>query len=301
MDKLIWKLSGLAIVAILLIGINYAPNFEIAIKPSAFKATSLVEIPAPVFPSNKTSTTIGKNSIKELSLEQKIEKIFPNLEIQNSASEDYYLLLFSVIKKFPLQKINHIRDIIIKNDPRGQHRGLAGAKTIILNTNQLSAAEFVAVAVHEFCHGVDLGGINGDFSFSQSNFSDGDLPVYKNDPSLKFYQLSWVNNQSKQEFSQDTNFVSGYAMKDPFEDLAESCSYYVLHNKEFISLANHNQILQAKYNWIKEYFFQGYVFPTGHNFIETNRRSWDITLLPFDLTKFYQIKPNFNHIIGIAL
>jgi hypothetical protein len=52
------------------------------------------------------------------------------------------------------------------------------------------------------------------------------------------------------------DFVSGYAMTNKYEDFAESLTYYILHNKDFLDKTKTSRILKRKYN-----FFSFYIFP----------------------------------------
>ncbi len=111
--------------------------------------------------------------------------------------------------------------------------------------------------------------------------------MYESDPSLDFYRISWSNEKTRGKEAVNFDFVSGYAMTDPFEDFAESYVYYVLHNADFKAKAQTSDALYQKYVFMKNTVFKGYEFATGeYKPEELNRRPWDITVLSYDLAGF---------------
>lgn len=132
-----------------------------------------------------------------------------------------------------------------RQDPRGQ---VVGNK-LILSTTIPSDSEQMKVFVHELGHIVDI------FYLKKGFFAD---------PSDIFYALSWESFNTKKKGQKITNFVSGYALSNKYEDFAESFSWYVFHNEDFVKRAKNDTILQKKYD-----FFRSSVFGTDA-FVDTS-------------------------------
>lgn len=194
--------------------------------------------------------------------------------------------IVNVLKKLPNDHIETLKNIVLDYNPEA-HRGLGGKNVIILRGVNMEPSEFVGVLIHEIGHNVDLGHLGEESKAKRSEFMDGKRPVYAGDPSLDFYRISWTNDTARKETANNLDFVSGYAMTDPFEDFAESYVYYILHDKEFKSKAQTNNTLLEKYNFIKYTVFNGREFDTGEHLTENLwRRPWDITVLSYNLNHF---------------
>ncbi|MEK9132386.1 MAG: hypothetical protein AAB606_01605, partial [Patescibacteria group bacterium] len=125
---------------------------------------------------------------------------------------------------------------------------------------------------------------NGEFS----GFYDFDLPVTKDDKSSLFYKITWRSESVMRSNSSELDFVSLYGMTNPFEDFAETYTYYRLHGAEFRKLAKKNYKLWRKYKFMKKYVFAGAEFDTGGDAENLNiaERNYDSTILPFKLEMF---------------
>jgi len=162
-------------------------------------------------------------------------------------------------------------------------RGLANSKKIILNTGNIDTnAELKAVFVHELGHIVDLGKLQGQ-SGRQSEFRDGSRPIWTDDPSLAFYRLSWINSDKRQRGHSKHDFVSGYAMSNPFEDFAESYIFYRLHGAKFRAATTKSEALGKKYAFMRDKVFAGKEFQTDR-YVENYIPGliWDVTLLEYE-------------------
>ncbi|MFA6458170.1 MAG: hypothetical protein WCV72_02140 [Patescibacteria group bacterium] len=177
--------------------------------------------------------------------------------------------------------LEEMKLIFAKRNPRG----LANSRLIELRCGEISDDEVVAVLVHELGHIVDLGKLKGD-SLAPSEFVDGKIPVPANDPSVTFYQLSWRNESEKNYLADRKDFVSGYAMTDPFEDFSESFNFYVLHGADFRAVKNESSILTAKYDFLKNKVFAGIEFESKRA-TKPGKRVWDATLVEFDRAEFF--------------
>lgn len=125
-----------------------------------------------------------------------------------------------------------------RQEPRGQVIG----NKLILSTAIPSDSEQLKVFVHELGHIIDI------FYLKKGFFAD---------PSDTFYGISWESFNTKKKGQKITDFVSGYALSNKYEDFAESFSFYVFHNEDFAKRAKKDAFLQKKYS-----FFGSYVFGT---------------------------------------
>ncbi len=194
--------------------------------------------------------------------------------------------VLSVLNKLPAKHIRTLKNVVLDYDPDA-HRGLGGKSIIILRAVNMEAEEFFGVMIHEIGHNVDLGHLSEVSKQEISEFKDGRKPIYASDPSLDFYRISWQNDKNRKINTSNLDFVSGYAMTDPFEDFAEAYIYYILHNKDFKSKAQTSEQLLQKYQFMKNEVFGGQEFDTGEYLInKLNNRPWDITVLSYDLDNF---------------
>jgi len=191
----------------------------------------------------------------------------------------------TVLQKMPTEHVATVQNIILDYNTFA-HRGLGGNSMIILRAVNMSTQELMGVLIHEMAHNVDYGFLDNSESRVASNFKDGSLTLYESDPSLDFYRISWRDNETRVKTAGNTDFVSGYAMSDPFEDFAETYAFYVLHNKDFKVLASSSDVLLQKYQFMKHQVFDGEEFDTGDGEIDTLKRPWDITVLSYDVFQF---------------
>lgn len=196
-------------------------------------------------------------------------------------------LVFRTLKSLPAQAVAQIKRLTLQSGTEGR-RGWGGGSTIILRCDGLKDEELVSVLVHEMGHVTDTGLLNGNFSSAASEFMDGNVPVYTDDPSLEFYRFSFRDERTLRQGSTELDFVSGYAMSDPFEDFAETYNFYVLHGDEFRRMKAYNTVLQQKYDFLKIVVFRGDEFFNGSSDdTSTFSRNYDTTVLDYDLKKFF--------------
>ncbi len=204
-------------------------------------------------------------------------------------SEDMRDRFISVFKTLPTEHTATLETLMLDFSPDA-YRGLGGKTLIIIRAANIDPAESIAVLIHEIGHTVDLGHLKHINTRQKSAFTDNSTPIYIGDPSLDFYKISWRNDKIRKSSASNLDFVSGYALTDPFEDFAESYVYYVLHNKDFKSKAKTSAVLYQKYQFMKNKVFNGKEFDTGKVLYKgLNNRPWDITLMEYDLNKFLSI------------
>lgn len=188
--------------------------------------------------------------------------------------------VMEVIKMLPPSHVRTLQNLVLDYDPQA-HRGLGGKGIIILRAVNMDKQEFAGVLIHEIGHTADLGALQSTTQKEASAFKDGTNTIYADDPSIGFYQITWNSETQMKRTVSNMDFVSGYAMTDPFEDFAESYVYFVLHNKDFLALAATNESLMQKYLFMKDVVFNGEIFETGDSDVTANRRPWDITILSY--------------------
>lgn len=198
-------------------------------------------------------------------------------------------LVYKTLKSLPQAPVKHLKNLTLYFTDQGR-RGLGGGSTVILRCQNVTDEELVGVFTHEMGHIHDTGVMQGSFWSGESRFKDGNSPVYKNDPSVQFYQLSFDNEKKLKKEASKFDFVSGYAMSDPFEDFAESYAYYILHGSEFRKLTKSNKVLAQKYEFLKKEVFKGKEYYNGdESKVKVTTRNYDVTVLPYDLTKFFAL------------
>ena len=197
-------------------------------------------------------------------------------------------LVYRTLKSLPKEPVNKLGNLTLYFSDTGR-RGLGGGDTIILRCQNVTDAELVGVLVHEVGHIMDTGVLTGSSKTTISEFRDGTARVYENDPSLEFYRLSFENEATLREDASEYDFVSGYAMSDPFEDFAETYAYYILHGTEFRDLTDNNLILSKKYEYMKTVVFEGREYFNGDEEIDQTERHYDVTVLPYDMERFFKI------------
>jgi hypothetical protein len=97
-----------------------------------------------------------------------------------------------------------------------------------------SDSEQLKVFVHELGHIVDI------FYLKKGILAD---------PSDIFYAISWESFNTKKAGQKITDFVSGYALSNKYEDFAETFAFYIFHNEDFRNRAKKDSFLQKKYDF----------------------------------------------------
>lgn len=184
------------------------------------------------------------------------------------------------LRSLPSHCRENLQNFYVNYDPSAANRGLGGESTIII-IGTVPDSEFRALLIHECGHVTDLGGLRGTPNGGATKFFDGATPIVANDPSVAFYALSWISATVKQPGTKNTDFVSGYAAADPFEDFAETFAYYALQKEAFQALAAKNPILKAKYDFMDQVVFAGTAPIAKGQYIPGKKVPWDVTKLPY--------------------
>ncbi len=222
-------------------------------------------------------------------------------------------LVYKALQSLPQNVSGQLKHLSLHFSKEGR-RGLAGGSTMIIRCEPLldetnpagigtgsqtqrqlqKNIETVSVVTHESGHILDTGYLQGHESSGESEFYDSNEPIYRDDLSLQFYRLSFENEKKRRSDSSELDFVTGYAMSDPFEDFAETFDFYILHGQEFRKILNTSKVLKAKYDFLKIWIFEGKEFENGGNLYNLNdgialtQRYYDATMLAYDLNEFFE-------------
>ena len=195
-------------------------------------------------------------------------------------------IIYSAMAALPAEHTEKLRDLTLFYTEDGR-RGLGGNGEIIVRCDNVDNYELAAVFVHEMGHITDGSYLKGTKNGEFSGFYDFEVPVTKDDASSLFYKISWKSETEKRSNSKELDFVSQYAATDPFEDFAETYTFYRLHGAEFRKLAKSNYLLDRKYRFMKKYVFANAEFGlTDTAQVSVGQRNYDSTVIPFDLEEF---------------
>lgn len=228
-----------------------------ATKKTTFKPTLIAGVTAPA----KTSTLLAVAN-------------------QPSFTQDHKTLADKVLRTLPEHCRTHLKNFyIIYQDAK--QRGLGGKSTIIVD-GSVPDEEFIGLLTHECAH-VTHSNLMGNVTAGASAFKDGNDIFYKDSPMAQFFSISWMAESILKADASSTDFVSGYAKSDAFEDFAETFAMYVLHRDAFETRAQSNAAIKAKLTWMQTYL------PMPENTLGTSTYAaeskvpWDVTRLPFVL------------------
>lgn len=185
----------------------------------------------------------------------------------------------ATLQAIPDDHLAPLRSLTLHFSEKGR-RGYAGKNQLILRCRGLSDRELSAVLIHEIGHIVDLGLFRGNRG--DSGFRDGQEIIFANDLSVDFYSLCWQSAETMSDNCSNSDFVSGYASSNMFEDFAESYALYVIYPESFKQLASKNPVLNQKYQFFEEIVFksQGVNLP----FTPSESQVKNSLLKPYDVT-----------------
>ncbi|MDD2870569.1 MAG: putative zinc-binding metallopeptidase [Candidatus Gracilibacteria bacterium] len=159
---------------------------------------------------------------------------------------------------------------------KGESRGkMKNRRVKLYGVKSMKTPEMTAVGIHEFAHFIDL------YYFQKKVFTD---------ISDFFYNISWDGVHVIKSGQKGTDFVSGYAMTNKYEDFAETFTYYILHNKDFLEKTKSSTILKKKYDFFGKYLFRYREFNDTNFSTSTKVLGYyrDITKIDFSLQNFLE-------------
>jgi len=205
-------------------------------------------------------------------------------------SEHCEMLVYRTIEALPDEHTEELEELNLFYSDTGR-RGYGGYDKIFIRCTDQEDAELSGVLIHEMGHIVDLGVLEGSEDAGKSVFRDGSTSIYQNDPSVEFYQISWQNSYTRKTGSDDLDFVTGYAKTDPFEDFAESYSFYLLQGDSFREMSKYNSKIAEKYEFMKENVFDGVEYDLSDELPDlVFTRNYDSTILEYDLDKLFDLE-----------
>lgn len=211
----------------------------------------------------------------------RIQPLLPIVRHPSIKEEDQKLADAIFRTMIPVDCIDELQNFYVVYDKPLKSRGYAGKDTVIIQ-GTLAMNEKIGILIHELTHFRDLSGCSqGTAASGLSDFKDGKDLIYNDDPSVAFYSLSWIKEDIQKKGSKKADFVTGYAAENPFEDLAESVTYYALRKKDFIARAKKNKVLAAKLAWIETNLFPGGVRIAEQVGTYSGKIPWDATKLAF--------------------
>lgn len=235
----------------------------------------------------------NENSLKKMSSTSYKVSIEEFVEFSNQEDIDGCLDLISrTLKVMPESHVSAIDEIVVSFNPY-MRRGLGGGGKITMRCYGVTEEEFVAVLVHELGHVVDTDGLKGARFSGSSGFYDGSVPIFRDDPSVRFYGVSWEKSGSMRNGVTDNDFCSGYGSSDHFEDFAECYTFYVLNEKTFRQVSGTNSQLRKKYLFIKNVVFAGKHYLLSQQYFPDDMQPYDTTVLPYSLSEFL-LSPKSN-------
>lgn len=195
--------------------------------------------------------------------------------------KDYYETFQTFLNSdFIVKKVDNLRVEFHKEE--ADVRWKMKDRTIKLSwIESMEKYEMNSVWIHEFAHYIDL------YFLKKSVFRD---------VSDYFYVISWDWVKVIKWWQEQKDFVSWYAMTNKYEDFAESFTYYILHNEDFLDKTKDSEILKLKYNFFSDYLF------LDENFKNTDFSIWniikdyyrDITKIEFSLENFLEFLKEIN-------
>lgn len=200
----------------------------------------------------------------------------------NSSTGRCASIVYQTLLSIPEDHRSQLKNLTLFYTYDGR-RGLSGNGAVVLRCLNVTDEELSSVLMHEIGHLVDGSLLTGTQTSSPSSFYDFGVPVMSNDTSVQFYSISWETELLRKKGSKILGFVSLYAMTDPFEDFAETYTYFRYHGVEFRKLLKTSEALRKKYEFMKNVVFGGQEFGIdGIKKISVNywQRPYDVTVIP---------------------
>lgn len=226
----------------------------------------------------KTSTGEVNPVVKKKISNYKIFYIPQSIEadVYNQTSAIKNIMSYNIF----LNTINNLWIDLFKNkfDVRGK---MKNGKVKLYWVLDVENSELIAVFIHELAHFIDIYYLNND---NEENF----------DNSNYFYDIAWESTKTIKSDMKWLDFVSGYSMTNKYEDFAETFTYYVLHNSDFVKKSEDSDILKEKYNFFRKYLFINKEFELKKFWEWDKIKDYyrDITKIDINLEKFLQYLKN---------
>lgn len=161
----------------------------------------------------------------------------------------------------------------IRIENGGKRRWYATHNSIVLAPPRgQSNSEFFQVAIHELWHIIDLWIIQWASTILNEEFTEfWDASFSIDDRSVLFYALSRQWETTKKPWSSYKDYVSWYAMTNPFEDFAETMNMYLNNRTLFENMSRESDILRQKFNFM-DWLYKESLFPALNRIAYTSLR-----------------------------
>jgi len=204
----------------------------------------------------------------------------------------------ATLNALPDEHSSSLDVLIFDFDPEAR-RGLGGvannkAIIIIQCAGKMEQMEFAGVFGHEMGHVVDIAGLTAATRGGNSIFNDNGEPIDVNDPSAKYYGLSWDGVEQIKSDAKTEDFVTTYSKADFFEGFAELYKFYVFHGETLREMAESNEVIAAKYEFMKAEVFNGKEYFGIDRLTDYSEREYDSTVLPYDYATFVSMQNSID-------
>lgn len=192
---------------------------------------------------------------------------------------DFSKIFWEFLQSKIMKSMIHNLDIQLHEDLVDVRGKMKKRSVNLYGYTQKKKTEYFSVAVHELAHFLDI-------YFLEKK-------VYQ-DFSDTFYKISWENTKVIIPWQSQSDFVSGYAMTNKYEDFAESFTYYVLHNDDFLRKTLASKQLSEKYDFFNNFLLKNKFTNTDFSIDNTVQDYYrDITKIEIDIEKLLQYLKNW--------
>lgn len=194
-------------------------------------------------------------------------------------SKDFSIIFWEFLQSKILKNMVHNLSIELHRDIFDVRWKMKHRSVKLYGYKQNKQSEYLSVAIHELAHYVDI-------YFLEKKVIQ--------DLSDKFYEISWEQTKVIKPWQIQIDFVSGYAMTNKYEDFAESFTYYVLHNDDFLRKTLGSSSLSEKYDFFDKILFKKKFNDTDFSINNTVKNYYrDITKIEIDIEKLLQYLKNW--------
>lgn len=229
---------------------------------------------------NNNDEQISDEEVELNSAKKKVEYTYIPKNFWNEKdAKNYTLLLDTFLNYYSIEKILTFLDVIINKERWEVRWKMQDKKVKLFWIYEMRLSEFLAVSIHEFAHFYDL------YILQKKNWID--ISDY-------FYDISWQETKIIKPTLTKKDFVSWYSMTNKYEDFAETFTYYVLHNSDFLEKSKTSEILKKKYNFFSKYIFYDNEFTDSSLISENEILDYyrDTTKIEYSLQNFLQYIKN---------
>jgi hypothetical protein len=157
-----------------------------------------------------------------------------------------------ILELLPKDCRTYMANLTIGSVGRSDLHGFTDTYRRVTISPETDEIKMATILTHECGHIIDFFALRGSPKAKPTPFTFRTLPTTVDDPSLKFYEISWKDAKNMRDTADWNGFVSEYATLLPIEDFAETFTYYVLQPQAFKERAARNAILKRKYLFMEE-------------------------------------------------